>query len=253
MHTLTQALARPFRSRLALLALLLLLELQFFTINLLNAQLREPTDGWELSIPALDDHITPEGLWLIPYFTGFALAALLPLWAAYHMPIRLYRQYLLAMIGAATFSYLIYIVFPTYVVKPAPEEVPGSGFFAQFLRRTYEADAAASTHNAFPSQHVFYALINMCFMIRYRPRPRVFWLWVTLGALITASTLLTLRHNSPDLIGGYVVAVGAYYGGLWLGARVTDRLGDELAPIPAPPLLPRVRRRLARVLGPDAT
>lgn len=253
MDKLKPTLARLLRHRLALLALLLFLELQFFTINMLNAQLRQPNDGWELKFAAVDDHLTPEGLWLIPYFTGFALSALVPLWAAYHMPIKLYRQFLLAMISAAVFSYVIYIVFPTYVTKPAPDEVPGAGFFAQFLRSTYEADAAASTHNAFPSQHVFYALLNMCFMILYRPRPRVFWLWVTLGTLITASTLLTLRHNAPDLVGGYAMAVGAYYLGLYLGARATNWLGDADAPIPAPPLLPRVRRRLARVLGPDAT
>jgi hypothetical protein len=134
---------------------------------------------------------------------------------------------------------------------------------AEFLRDTYEADAAASTHNAAPSQHVFYALINMCFVIRFRPRWRVVARWVPLAALIVSSALLTMRHNSPDLIAGYLVAIGAYYAGLRFGARVTDTLGDADAPSAAVSLTWRTRRRLvdyrrrwrqrARGMGADAT
>jgi len=240
---------RLVQNRLALFLALLAIEGLFFVTNGLNSVLRAPTDGWELVLQPYDDQITPNGYWLIPYFVGFAFAALIPLWAAFVMPITLYRQYIFAMASAALVSYALYMLFPTYVTKPAPEEVPGSDFFAEMLRSTYELDAAASTHNAAPSQHVFYALINMAFVIRYRPRPRVFGLWVLLGALISASTVLTQRHNLPDLITGYAMAVAAYYAGLWLGERVTQRLGDaeQAYPIPLGPLGRRVRRLRARL------
>ncbi len=248
MHTLIQKplVARIIRNRLVLCVLLLVIQAQFFTINLLNARLRAPDDGWELTIGIIDNNLTPGGIWLVPYFAGFALALLVPLWAMYNMPNTEYRQFVLAMMVAALIGYAIYIIFPTYVVKPAPEDVPGQDVFARVLRSTYEADAAASTHNAAPSQHVFYAVLNMCFMIRYRPRPRVFWVWTTLAALICASTLLTMRHNSPDLIAGYVLAVAAYYAGIYLGQRLTDDLGDADAPIAAPALgrFRRVARRM---------
>lgn len=239
---------RLFQNRLALYLGLMVLELQFFTINLLNTWLREPTDGWELKIAAIDNHITPNGLWLIPYSVGFVFAALMPLWAMFTMPNRLYRQYILGMALAAIAGYIVYVAFPTYVTKPAPEDVPGNDFFADLLRRSYEADAAASTHNAAPSQHVFYALINMCFVIRFKPTRRVFVIWVTLGTLITASTLMTMRHNSPDLITGYLFALGGYYGGLYLGGKVTDRLGDADAPITVPEPALRIQRRVRRRL-----
>jgi membrane-associated phospholipid phosphatase len=232
------------KNRMALLIILLLIEMQFFTINMLNTQLRDPHDGWELKIGVVDNHLTPNGIWLVPYFVGFFFTVLVPLWAMFYMPNKLYRQFVLAVVIAALFSYTIYVLFPTYVVKPAPDRVPGDGFFARALRRTYEADAAASSHNAAPSQHVFYALLNMCFMIRFRPRPRVFCFWVTLAALICASTLLTMRHNSPDLIAGYLVAVGAYYTGSSLGESLTDLLGDENDPVVVPGRVGRMHQRL---------
>ncbi len=235
------------KNRLALLIILWVIELQFFTINFLNARLRAPTDGWELRIGLVDDHLVPRSIWLLPYFIGFFLAALLPLWAMFAMPNEIYRQYILAMLTAALFGYAIYILLPTYVTKPPPEAVQGHGVLDRMLRETYRADAATSTHNAAPSQHVFYAVLNAAFMIRWRPRMRVFWFWTTLAALICSSTLLTMRHNAPDVITGYAVALGAYYVGLWLGARVTARLGDAAAPITVPVLdryLPyRLRRR----------
>ncbi len=238
-----------FQNRLILYLSLLIIQLQFFTINLLNAWFREPTDGWELKIAIIDNNMTPHGIWLIPYSLGFVFATLVPLWAMFTMPNRLYRQFVLGMVLAALAGYAIYIAFPTYVTKPAPEDVPGTDFLARMLRRSYEADAAASTHNAAPSQHVFYALINMCFVIRFRPQRRVFLTWVTLGTLISASTVLTMRHNSPDLITGYLFALGGYYGGLYLGGKVTDWLGDADAPIMVPEPALRFKRRVRRHLN----
>jgi hypothetical protein len=241
--------ARVFRNRLVLFLGLFAIQMQFFTINFLNSQLRAPTDGWELKIGWIDNQLTPHGVWLVPYMVGFFLAALIPLWAMYHMPTTLYRQFILAMVVAALFGYAIYIVFPTYVTKPSSSQVRGDGLFTQMLRFSYALDDAASTHNAAPSQHVFYAILNMCFMIRFRPRWRVLLTWIALAALITASTLLTMRHRSPDLISGYMVAVGAYYAGLALGRRITDWLGDADDPIDAPRWPFELRRRLHRRLS----
>ncbi len=247
--TRTFPLARLMQNRLALFLILLVIEAQFFVINMLNSQLRAPTDGWELIIPAIDNHLSPQGIWLIPYMVGFVLTAALPFWAAFVMPNKLFRQFVFSMAFAALVSYAIYIAVPTYVTKPSPQEVHGNDLFSVMLRNSYKLDAAASTHNAAPSQHVFYAIINMCYMIRFRPRPRVFIVWVTLGTLISASTLMTMRHNSPDLITGYLLALLAYSVGLWLGEWVTALLGDEHAPIQRPSLASLgIRRRAPRRL-----
>jgi hypothetical protein len=131
------------KNRLAVFWILMLIELQFFTINYLNTHLRAPTDGWELRISLIDDHLTPHGVWLIPYFIGFFFAVLIPLWATFYMPNKLYRQYMLAVALALLVSYVIFICFPTYVVKPAPDRVPGHDVFSQALRDTYKTDAAA--------------------------------------------------------------------------------------------------------------
>jgi hypothetical protein len=234
--------ARIFQNRLTLFMILLGIQSLFFFTNGLNSFLRAPTDGIELKIGFIDNHLLPSEMWLIPYTIGLFLSVLLPFWAAYHMPIKLYRQFILSMGLAASVSYVIYMVFPTYVVKPSPEEVTGSGIFSNLLRTAYEMDNTYSTHNAAPSQHVFYAIVNMCFMVRFRPYPRVFWTWTTLATLITASALFTRQHHSPDLIAGYVTAVLAYWGGLRLGAHITAWLGDEKDPIVAPALHSKDRR-----------
>ncbi len=239
-----QPLIRRFlQNRWAVAGLLIILQAQFLVINALNARLRAPTDGWELQIAAIDQHLTPRGVWLVPYGLGIALTVLVPLWALVNMPTLLYRQYVAALVTALVIGYMIYIFLPTYVTKPAPEDVPGDGFFARLLRQSYEADAAFSTHNAAPSQHVFYAVLNACFVIRFKPRRGVFLVWTTLAALIAASTVLTARHNTPDVITGYALAVFAYYAGLWLGRTVTNALGDAEAPPPNPPLRRWMRRQ----------
>ncbi|GEM_PF-348142 len=235
---------RVLQNRWAVAALLMVLQAQFFVINALNAQLRAPTDGWELQIAAVDQHLTPRGVWLVPYGLGIALTVLVPLWALLNMPTLLYRQYVFALVTALVIGYAIYIFLPTYVTKPVPEDVRGDGLFARLLRQSYEADAAFSTHNAAPSQHVFYALLNMCFVIRFRPRWRVLAVWATLATLISASTVLTARHNTPDVITGYALAVLAYYVGLWLGRTVTEALGDADVPPPNPPWRRWLQRRL---------
>jgi membrane-associated phospholipid phosphatase len=223
--------AETLKNRVSLFFILLGIQSLFFVTNMLNSVLRSPTDGLELKFAVIDNHIVPNGVALIPYTVGFFLSALLPLWAAYRMPIKLYRQYIFAMAVAALFSYVIYIVFPTYVIKPAPEDVTGDGFLSSMLMSAYHMDNSYSTHNALPSQHVFYAIINMCFMIKFRPNRLSFWTWSMLAASITLSALLTRQHHSPDLVAGYLVAVGAYWGGSRLGAWVTKQLGDENCPI----------------------
>jgi membrane-associated phospholipid phosphatase len=239
---------RTFQSRLTLFLTLLAVQGLFFVTNRLNSLLRAPDDGWELKIGFIDNHLSPAGIWLIPYAVGFFFAVLIPLWAADHMPIKLYRQFILSMIFAASISYVIYMLLPTYVIKPRVETIAGNDVFSDMLRQAYSLDNAYSTHNAAPSQHVFYAILNMCFMIRFRPRQRVFWFWVILAALITASALLTRQHHSPDLIAGYAMAIVAYRVGLFLGERVTIWLGDEDDPAVAPVRRLKIRRRTAGVV-----
>lgn len=235
-------LARIFENRLTLFFILLGIESFFFVTNGLNSVLREPTEGIELKINAIDNHLVPGEIWLLPYTIGIFLPALLPFWAAFHMPNKLFRQFVLALGIAAVVSYVVYVIYPTYVIKPAPQEVTGDGVFAEWLRSMYEMDNAYSTHNAAPSQHVFYAIIAMCFMIRFRPTSRVFFTWTTLATLITVSALFTRQHHSPDLIAGYIVAVASYWIGLWAGHHITAWLGDEHDPIIEPSWGSRQRR-----------
>jgi hypothetical protein len=108
------------------------------------------------------------------------------------------------------------------VVKPTPEVVAETAF-AQALRRTMKRTLRPAPTTR-PQPACFYALLNvLCDPLPASHAPSGSDYPV---ALICTSTLATMRHRSPDLIAGYLVAVATYYAGVYLGAR--DRsLGDE--------------------------
>jgi membrane-associated phospholipid phosphatase len=107
-------------------------------------------------------------------------------------------------------SYLIYLVWPTYVVRQA---VPGDGWAAGLLRAVYANDR---TYNALPSGHTANAVLIALFWSRWLPRGR--WLWVAIAAVIVLSTLFTGQHHLLDPLGGALLGWLSYRFGLWAAA-----------------------------------
>jgi membrane-associated phospholipid phosphatase len=123
----------------------------------------------------------------------------------------LYQAFVFSLLTVMLVSYVVYIVYPTYVVRPS---VHGDDWLNQMIAFLYLNDRA---NNAFPSGHAYNTVLIALFWWRWLPRQR--WLWLTITVVVLLSTLYTRQHNLPDLLGGILFAWLGYRLGLWCVAR----------------------------------
>jgi membrane-associated phospholipid phosphatase len=136
-------------------------------------------------------------------------------WAAYKMPDSLYRAFVVAALAVMLSSYVVYILFPTYVDRPA---LHGSNWQVELVRTIYSSDRL---NNAFPSGHTYNSMLILFFWWDWQPKLR--WLWVTIAVIIILSTLFTGQHNLLDPVGGIIWAWLGYRFGMWWTTRRDER------------------------------
>lgn len=191
------------QSRWLLLALLLGLQLLYFPVNRL-------AQGGIMLQTALDPLIPLVPLFTVPYLLALPWWLGSLVWAAARMPARLYRALVIAALLAILSGTLVYIFYPTYVVR---QPVSQQGWAADLLRWVYSNDR---TYNAFPSSHTYLTALICLFWWRWQPRLRILWAGILL--LVLLSTLLTGQHTLPDVAGGLALAAVCS----WIGLRVTN-------------------------------
>jgi membrane-associated phospholipid phosphatase len=123
----------------------------------------------------------------------------------------LFEAFAIGLIAVMLASYVVYLVYPTYVVRPSLE---GDDLMTRIVQLLYENDRV---NNAFPSGHTYNTVIIALFWWQWHPRQR--WLWLAVTVIVLLSTLYTRQHNLPDLAGGIVFAWLGYHLGLWWVAR----------------------------------
>lgn len=147
----------------------------------------------------------------IPVWPGFIFPYVLAIgwwifcitWAYLHMEDRHWQVFATALIACFLISDIIYIIFPTYVIRPA---VQGKDLASLWLKQVYTAD---KPYNAFPSSHTFTSVL--IFLAWSEWKPRLTWLWGLVCLTILFSILLVHQHYLADLAGGVVLAGGAFY------------------------------------------
>jgi membrane-associated phospholipid phosphatase len=182
--------------------LLVLFAVQFlyFPIN------RTVQGGMILDIP-LDDGVPFWPIWAVPYLLSLVWWTGCYVWAAVKMPDNLYRAFVTAALVVMLSSYVVYILFPTYVERP---ELQGSGWQIELVRTIYGSDRL---NNAFPSGHTYNTMLIVFFWWIWQPKLR--WLWAAIAMVIVLSTLFTGQHNLLDPVGGIIWAWLGYRFGLW--------------------------------------
>jgi membrane-associated phospholipid phosphatase len=182
-----------------------------FGVQLLYAPINRTMQGGVILDTPWDAYVPFWPIWAVPYLLSLVWWAGCFVWAAWKMDGALYRAFVAATIAMMLTSYVVYILFPTYVQRPALE---GSSWPIELVRYIYSNDRL---HNAFPSGHTYTTMLILFFWWRWRPKLR--WLWVGFAVVIILSTLFTGQHNLPDPIGGIVWAWAGYRFGLWWATR----------------------------------
>lgn len=192
------------RRRLSWLILLLLLQLLYFPINRTIQGGVVLATPWDASIP-----LWP--IWVIPYLLSIGWWIGCFIWAAWRMADGLYRAFFLSFVAVFVTSYVVYIVYPTYVVRPSPQS---GDWLTGMVNLLYANDRV---NNAFPSGHTYNTVLIALYWWHWYPRWR--WLWLAITVVVLLSTLFTRQHNIPDLIGGIAFACLGYGFGRWWVAR----------------------------------
>ncbi len=152
---------------------------------------------------------TPLDAW-IPVWPGFIFPYLLAIgwwvfcisWAFFRMEDRRWQVFATALFICFLISDIIYIIFPTYVIRPV---VQGNNLASSLLNQVYAAD---KPYNAFPSSHTFTSVL--IFLAWMEWKPRLAWLWGFVCLTILISILFVHQHYLADLVGGIVLAGGVF-------------------------------------------
>ena len=178
------------------MAALLLLLLLYFPIN------QNVTGGITPDLP-IDARIPLWPIWAVPYLLSIPwwIAALV--WGALKMDYPRWRQFSLCLGITIVISYLIFIIYPTYVVRP---EITAQDFFSQLVVWIYGSD---QVNNALPSGHTYITLIIAIFWSQWLPKLKP--LWIGIAVLVLLSTLFTKQHYLLDLLAAAVLVVMTYF------------------------------------------
>jgi len=192
-------------TRFVWLVVLLMVQLLYVPIS------RIVRGGVVLETP-WDAHIPLWPIWAIPYLLSLVWWCGCYTWAAWKMDIHLWKSFLISNFAVVLVSYVIYLVYPSYVHRPPlPER---HSWQIEWVRLIYHLDRP---YNAFPSGHAYNTVLIALFWCRWHPQQC--WLWIGMTVIILLSTLFTRQHNLPDLIGGVALAAMGYRFGLWWVAR----------------------------------
>lgn len=190
----------PLRARLVWLLILWVVQLLYFPIN------RLVQGGVVLDTP-WDACFSLQPIWVIPYLLSLVWWVGCYFWAAWHMEDGLFRAFVTSFVVVMLASYVVYLLYPTYVVRPVVAE---DNWLSRIVAHLYAND---HVNNAFPSGHAYNTALIALYWSRWFPRR--WWLWWTITIIVLLSTLFTRQHNLPDLIGGLGFAWLGYRLGLW--------------------------------------
>lgn len=171
--------------------------------------------------------------WIVPYsvtsFVGkFTGAYLLPMWIDNYIPLwspallgyalyfplvfftfilvkdlNISKKGIHAFIISAVITSSFFLAVPTKMPRPP---LVSDGFFDTALNNVWILDTAK---NAFPSQHVAFSFV--CAFVLATAYRKWGWFFILVALVIAVSTLLVKQHYVWDVVGGFVVAVFAYW------------------------------------------
>ena len=182
-----------------------------FTFPWLYVPINRLAHGGIVFKTPLDGLIPLWPVWALPYQLSIIVWVIFLIWAVTKMDYPLLRAFGVSALAIMLTSYVIFLLFPTYVERPI---LTGNGWDIDLMHTIYNNDRP---YNAFPSSHTYLTVLISLFWQRWYPR--FWWLWSGFVVIVLLSTLFTRQHYLPDLVGGAALAWLGYRFGLWWVGR----------------------------------
>jgi membrane-associated phospholipid phosphatase len=181
--------------RSGFLLTLIALQLLYFPIN------QSVTGGVSTLLP-IDDYIPLAPIWAVPYLLSIVWWGISVTWATYRVEVRFFVQFFICLLLTVLISYVIYLLFPTYVDRP---KVTDEDVFTKMILFIYGNDRP---YNVLPSNHTYTSLIIAIFWSRWFPKQRI--LWMSAAIIVILSTLFTKQHAVLDVIASVILVLICY-------------------------------------------
>jgi membrane-associated phospholipid phosphatase len=141
-------------------------------------------------------------VWMIPYLAVLVWWIGMLAWVTLRLEEDPFRTVMLAAILNVYTSVLVFVIFPTYVTRPAAPE--SADLISRMVQWVYTND---KDYNALPSLHI--SITTVLLLMLWDARPRYRWLWALILLVTLLSTLFTRQHYVLDLVFGFAWGVGA--------------------------------------------
>lgn len=171
------------------------LQLIYFPIN-------QNVQGGITTYLPFDSKIKLAPIWAIPYLLSILWWVGALIWGTFKMDYKRFLHFSLCLSLTISISYAVYILFPTYVVRP---KIVEKDFLSQLVVFIYGND---KPYNALPSGHTYTTLIISIFWFNWKPKQR--FLWIGIAIIVILSTLFTKQHGILDLLTAAILAFICY-------------------------------------------
>ena len=182
-------------NRVGIFIFLIVLQLLYFPIN-------QNMGGGITTYLPIDSRIPLSPIWAIPYLLSILWWVGAIIWGTFKIDYERFLHFSLCLSLTISISYAVYILFPTYVVRP---KIIEKDFLSQLVVFIYGND---KPYNALPSGHTYTTLIISIFWFYWKPKQR--FLWIGIAIIVILSTLFTKQHAILDLITAAILVFICY-------------------------------------------
>lgn len=162
----------------------------YFITNHIHKEGFDLTIALDRMIPFVPIFIIPYVYWYLYMIIGFLILSL--------NDRKKYMRCILGLYLGMFFSYTIYLIFPTEIVRPT---VTGNGILNSIVKIIYSLDRP---FNCFPSLHV----LGTYFIMRYTKKENskyVYYYTQVVGILIILSTIFIKQHFVLDAVASMLI------------------------------------------------
>ena len=131
-----------------------------------------------------------------------------------------YKKVMLTMFLAQTASYIVFVLFQTYVPR-YDINLLGNDIFSNLVKFTYSID---NPYSGIPSMHVCNMVLSSIFIYQINLKKNIKIFLISFMTLIAITTVLVKQHVFLDIPGGIIHAIISYYLGIFIYNKISQRI-----------------------------